>query len=160
AQTYIRLDEHSGFGAMMRMLIALRTGNTAAALAESNAVSQGGFRLADLVRVYLNHAPEAELRRAAADLEVEPRSSRDPETLYVNAAVLSFCGQAGAALRQLRKAIEGKYCSYPAMEKDPLFDPIRQRPDFAELRQAGIQCQQDFVARRQQVNATLQASRF
>jgi len=160
AQTYIRLDEHSGFGAMMRMLIALRTGNTATALAESNAVSQGGFRLADLVRVYLNHAPEAELRSAAADLEVEPRSSRDPETLYVNAAVLSFCGQGDAALRQLRKAIEGKYCSYPAIEKDPLFDPIRQRPDFAELRQAGIECQQDFVAHRQQVNATLQASRF
>ncbi|MGA7380534.1 MAG: hypothetical protein WBX03_06755 [Terriglobales bacterium] len=34
---------------------------------------------------------------------------------------------------QLRKAIKGNYCSYPAMDKDPLFDPIRQRPDFAEL---------------------------
>ncbi len=156
AQTYIRLDEHSGFGAMMRMLIALRTGNTVAALAESNAASQGGFRLADLARVYLDHAPEAELRRAAADLEVEPRSPRDPETLYVNAAVLSFCGQGDAALRQLRKAMEGKYCSYPAMEKDPLFDPIRQRPEFGELRRAGIACQQDFLTHRRKVDATVQ----
>jgi tetratricopeptide (TPR) repeat protein len=160
AQTYIRLDEHSGFGAMLRMLIALRTCNTAAVLAESNAVSQGGFRFADLARIYLNHAPEAELRRAAAELEVEPRSSRDPETLYVNAAVLSFCGQGDAALRQLRKAIKGRYCSYPAMAKDPLFDPIRQRSEFAELRQAAIQCQQSFLAHRQQVSATLQAGRF
>jgi tetratricopeptide (TPR) repeat protein len=160
AQTYIRLDEHSGFGAMLRMLIALRTGNTTVVLAESNAVSQGGFRFADLARMYLNHAPEAELRRAAAELEVEPRSSRDPETLYVNAAVLSFCGQGDAALRQLRKAIKGKYCSYPAMEKDPLFDPIRQRSEFAELRQAAIQCQQSFLTHRQQVSATLQASRY
>jgi len=153
AQTYIRLDEHSGFGAMLRMLIALRTGNTAAALAESSAVSQGGFRFADLAQMYLNHVPDADLRRAAAELEVEPRSSLDPETLYLNAAVLSFSRQEDAALRQLRKAIKGNYCSYPSVDNDPLFDPIRQRSEFAELRQAGIQCQQNFLAHRQQVNA-------
>jgi len=49
----------------------------------------------------------------AAALEVEPRSSLDPETLYSNAAVLSFCGQGDAALRQLRRAIQGNHCSYP-----------------------------------------------
>ena len=157
AQTYIRLDEHSGFGAMLRMTIALRTGNTAAALAESNATSQGGFRFADLARMYLTHAPEAELRRAAAELEVEPRSSLDPETVYLDAAVLSFCGQSAAALRQLRQAINGKYCSYPAMDKDPLFDPIRQRPEFAELRHAAIQCQQNFLTHRERVDAALAA---
>ena len=151
AQPYIRLDEHSGFGAMLRMMIALRTGNKPAALAESSAVSQGGFQFAELARMYLNHAPEAELRKAAAALEVEPRSARDPETLYVNAAVLSFSGQAGAALRQLRKAIQGNYCSYPAMDLDPLFDPIRQLPEFAALHQAAIHCQQNFLAHRTQV---------
>jgi tetratricopeptide (TPR) repeat protein len=151
AQTYLRLDEHSGFGAMLRMIIALRTGNRSAALAESNAVSQGGFEFAELARMYLNHAPEAELRTAAAALEVEPRSARDPETLYVNAAVLSFSGQSGAAVRQLRKAIQGNYCSYPAMDRDPLFDPIRQLPEFAAVHQAAIQCQQNFLAHRSQV---------
>lgn len=151
AQTYVRLDEHSGFGAMLRMMVALRTGNRPAALAESNAVSQGGFQFAELAQMYLNHVPEAELRKAAAALEAEPRSARDPETLYVNAAVLSFSGQAEAALRQLRKAIQGNYCSYPAMDQDPLFDPIRQRPEFAALHQAAVQCQQNFLAHRTQV---------
>jgi TolB-like protein len=160
AQSYIRLDEHSGFGAMLRMMIGLRTGNTAAALEESNAASQGGFRFADLVRIYLSHAPEAELRRAAAGLEVEPRSSRDPETLYFNAAVLSFCGQGDAALRQLRTAIKGNYCSYPAMDTDPLFDVIRQRPEFAGLRQAAIQCQEGFLAHRKRFATQAQASQF
>jgi DNA-binding winged helix-turn-helix (wHTH) protein/TolB-like protein len=159
AQTYIRLDEHSGFGAMLRMMIALRTGDSRTALAESNAAAQGGFRFAELAHMQLSHAPEAEIRRAAGELEAEPRSLRDPEMLYFNASVLSFCEQSDAALRQLRKAITGNYCSYPAMDKDPLFDPIRQRPEFAELRQAAIQCQQSFLAHRQQVDATLQASR-
>jgi hypothetical protein len=42
------------------------------------------------------------------------------------------------------------------MEKDPLFDPIRRRPEFGELRQAGIQCQQDFLAHRREVDARVQ----
>jgi hypothetical protein len=32
------------------------------------------------------------------------------------------------------------------MEKDPLFDPIRQRSQFGEMRQAAIQRQQNFLA--------------
>jgi DNA-binding winged helix-turn-helix (wHTH) protein/TolB-like protein len=151
AQPYIRLDERSGFGAMLRMMVALRTGNTAAALAESNAASSGGFRFADLARTHLSHAPEAELRRAAAALEVEP-AWHDGEMYYFDAVVLSFCGQSDAALRQLRKAIQGNYCSYPAMDKDPLFDPIRQRPEFTELRQSGVKCQESFLAHRRQVD--------
>jgi TolB-like protein len=160
ALRYIRLDENSGVGALLRMMIALRAGNTAAALAEAHAVSQTGYRFADLVRIYLNHGSEEELSKAAAEVEADPRYSRDAEELYRNAEALSFCGQSDAALRQLRKAIKGNYCSYPAMDKDPLFDPIRQRPDFAELRQAGIQCQQNFLAHRQQVDATVQARSF
>jgi DNA-binding winged helix-turn-helix (wHTH) protein/TolB-like protein len=161
ALRYIRLDENSGVGALLRMMIALRTGNTAAALAESNRVaSQTSYRLADLVRLYLGNASEVELSTAAAKVETDTNSSRDAEEVYRNAETLSLSGQHDAALRQLRKAIKGKYCSYPAMEKDPLFDPVRRRSEFRELRQAAIQCQQSFLAHREQVDATLKASRF
>jgi hypothetical protein len=115
-------------------------------------VSQNGFRFADLARSYLNHSPEAELSRAAAQLENDPKSARDPETLYVNAAVLSYSGQQDAAFRQLRKAIQGNYCSYLAMDKDPLFDGVRSQAAFAELRQAAVQCQQNFLIHREQVD--------
>lgn len=152
AQPYIRLEEHSGFAAMLRMTIALRSGNRTGALAESDAASQGGFRFASLARVCLKGTPEAELQKAAAEFEVEP-GWRDPEMFYFNAGILSFCGQSDAALRQLRKAITGNFCSYPAMDKDPLFDPIRQRAEFADLRHAGTQCQQNFLAHRRQVDA-------
>ena len=134
AQTYIRLDENSGVGALLRMIIALRTDNRAAALAETDAVSHTGYRLADVARIYLKHGTQADLRKAAAEVETDPHYLRDGEELYRNAEVLSYCQQTDAALRQLRKAIERSYCSYPAMDNDPSFDPIRQRPEFAELR--------------------------
>ena len=158
ARRYIRLDENSGFGAKLRMLIALRTGNAAEALADANWVSQTGYRFADVARLYLSHAPEAELKKAADELEVDPRSARDPEVLYLDAAVLSFSKQGHAAIRELRKAIKGNHCSYPAMDKDPLFETVRLWPEFADLRQAGMQCQSRFLQIREQVDAEVQAS--
>jgi hypothetical protein len=139
--------------------VALRTGNKEAVLAESNAALQLGFRNMDhfheLLRACVNHAPEAELSKAVAQLETDPVSQRDAELLYQNAETLGFCGQPDAALRQLRKAIQGNYCSYPAMEKDPQFDLIRHRTEFAELQQAGLKCQQSFQSHRQRLATAL-----
>ena len=160
AQKYINLDKSSGTAALMRMHIALRMRNTSAALAEANTAAQLGYRNAEarFAQVCLSHPREAELGQAVAEMEADPVSSYDSELLYLNAGVLSLCGQADAALRQLRKAIQGNYCSYPAMDKDPLFDSVRQFAGFAELRQAAIQCQQSFLDHRKQVTATLQAA--
>jgi len=160
AQRYIRLDENSGVGALLRMMIALRTGNTTAALTESNVVaSQTGYRLADLVRAYSSHAPKEELSRSAARVVADINTSRDAEEVYRNAEILSLCGQTDLALMQLRRAIQGNYCSYPAIDKDPLFESIRHYSQFAELRQASIQCQQNFLAHRRQVDAALTVSK-
>jgi DNA-binding winged helix-turn-helix (wHTH) protein/TolB-like protein len=157
AQKYIDLDKRSGFAALMRMEIALRTGNTSAALAEADTAAKLGYHRvnAELAQAFLGHAPAGELRKIISEMEADPVSSNDPELLYENATALAFCQQPEAALQQLSKAIEGNYCSYPAMDKDPLFDSIRQRPEFAALRQAAIQCQQRFQAHRQQVNPKL-----
>lgn len=132
----------------MRMRIALRTGNKQAVLAESDAALRLGFRKVDdqqaFLRACVNHAPDVEFGRAAAKFETDPVAEHDPELLYQNAEVLGFCGQADAALRQLRKAVDGGACSYPSLDKDPLFDTIRQRPEFLQLRQAAMQCQERF----------------
>lgn len=154
AQRFIDLDRASGFAALARMEIALRQGNKDAVMAEANTAIKLGYSYADakLARVCLSHPSEPELAKAVAELESDPVSSRDPELLFQNAEASAFCGQQDAALRELRKAVQGNYCSYPAMDKDPLFDSIRQRAEFAELRQAGIECQQNFTAHRAQVD--------
>lgn len=159
AQKFIRLDENSGVAATSRTFIALRTGNTAAVFAESSAMSKTGLHYGDLARSCLNHAPEAEISQTAAQVETDPRLSVDAEEMYRSAEVLSFCGFGDAALRQLGKAIAGNYCSYPAMDKDPLFEPLRHRPEFAESRQAGLKCQERFLAHREQVG-TAPAGQF
>jgi hypothetical protein len=34
------------------------------------------------------------------------------------------------------------------MDRDPLFDPIRRTPEFAEIRKMGMACQERFLAHR------------
>jgi tetratricopeptide (TPR) repeat protein len=155
AQPYISLDQ--SFGAWARLRIAMRKGNSAAVLNESNEALRSGFsRAGDLVTLFqscLNQLPEAEIRKTMARIESDPVAALDQEIPYQIAEDFAFCGRGDAALQQLRKAIQGNYCSYPAMDKDPVFDAIRRRPEYAELRAAGVQCQENFLAHRKQVDS-------
>lgn len=157
AETYLRLDEHSGVAALFRMIINLRSGNRSAALADSDAASRTGSVSAEFASLYLHQVPPSELKQAAVKVENDPKSSRDPEELFRNAEILSVAGQTDPALRELRKAIKGNYCSYPAVDNDPLFDPVRQRQEFAEIRQLAMECQQKFMAQRRQIDAAMNA---
>jgi hypothetical protein len=72
----------------------------------------------------------------------------DSEENYLSAGHLSYCGQTEAAASMLRRAIEGNYCSYPAMESDSLFTGVRAHPQYPDIRAAGRECQQRFLAAR------------
>jgi hypothetical protein len=76
------------------------------------------------------------------------RPSEDPEANYLAAAHLAYCGQSGAALDLLRRAITGHYCSNPAVDSDPLFASVRASPEFADIRAAATACQNTFLAQR------------
>jgi hypothetical protein len=74
------------------------------------------------------------------------RPSEDPEINYLFAGHLSYCGQADAALAMLRRAVDGGYCSYPAVDTDPFFARLRGTPEFASVRSRAIACHQAFRA--------------
>jgi hypothetical protein len=74
--------------------------------------------------------------------------------LVLNAVTLrlAFCGQEDTAVRLLKSAIDGNYCAYVALEKDPLLAPLRNTPVFSQLLSAAKQCQDTFLAGRTQVS--------
>ena len=73
----------------------------------------------------------------------------EPEANFFFSRALSYCGQADAALHLLKRAIEGNYCSFPAIDSDPFFASVRAKPEFAAIRAAGIACQKRFLTERQ-----------
>ena len=64
--------------------------------------------------------------------------------------------RACAALQLLKRAIQGNYCSYPAIDSDPFFASVRAEPEFADIRPAAIACQKGFLAERQRMQQTHQ----
>jgi len=90
--------------------------------------------------------PESRIKSLAAGVEIDD----DPEVNYFFAAHLAYCGQTNESLRLLKLAIDGNYCSYPAMDLDPFFAKMRTVPEFAKVRAAGIACHENFVANREQ----------
>ena len=86
---------------------------------------------------------DAPAQIAAMAATVKPDD--DPEVSYLFAGHLAYCGQTADAIRMLSHAIAGHYCSYPAIDRDPFFESVRSAPGFAEVRQAAMACQADFI---------------
>ena len=76
------------------------------------------------------------------------RPADDPEVNYFFAAHLAYCGMARASFDMLSRAVKGNYCSYPAMDVDPLFAGLRSEPEFKQIRLAAISCQKSFLEQR------------
>jgi DNA-binding winged helix-turn-helix (wHTH) protein/TolB-like protein/Tfp pilus assembly protein PilF len=81
------------------------------------------------------------LHRSADGLEllrvlerkIGERGVGDPEATYKIAQAYSILGDKTAALRILRNSVEGGFFSYPYLLADPLLDPLRKEPEFAEI---------------------------
>lgn len=154
AAKYINLDAKFPYS---RIAVQLRTQNTAPILPELTEAARSGFHAANIQLVFfracLNHAPRAELSKASQEVEHNGDWAHDGEPLFADAEFLAFCGEADGSIRELARSVRLGYCSYPAMDKDPVFDSVRQRQEFVEVRQAAIQCQESFESHRRLVGA-------
>jgi len=88
--------------------------------------------------------------RAARKIEAAALAQRDPEPRYFVGALLAYCGQKDAAVRLLKSAIEQNYCAYIALQSDPLLVKLRGTPEFSKLLSAAKECQNKFLAHRDQ----------
>jgi serine/threonine protein kinase len=93
-------------------------------------------------------APEvASLGRAVlADRLTDP----DPETRYIVAGDLLYCGQKDLAVQLLKSAIAGHYCAYAGLQNDSIWAKLRGTSEYAEVVAAAKQCQAGFLSERSQ----------
>ncbi len=81
----------------------------------------------------------------AKESEASFRGISFTDAWYFGAAMQAFVGKKDAAVRLLRAASEHSLCVYPSVDRDPLFDKIRDSAEFKAVRQTGIECQKKFV---------------
>ncbi len=109
------------------------------------------FYQACLERPASQPSPSAESDRLAREVEPSLENNPDPENRYLDAGDLAFCGEKDMALRLLKSAIEGHYCSYEALQKDTLLVAIRSTPEYSQLLSAAKKCQDDFLLERAKI---------
>ncbi|HKV61638.1 MAG TPA: winged helix-turn-helix domain-containing protein [Candidatus Acidoferrum sp.] len=154
AKDFIRKDLSSEWSKAHALEVLLREGK----IEEALRISAPQIPHWDSYKMLLacaRHEPEAQIKTLAAGAEIDD----DPEVNYFFAGHLAYCGQTSESLRLLKLAINGNYCSYPAMDLDPFFDKIRSAPGFAEVRAAGMVCHENFVANREQDHKTVTSQR-
>ncbi len=142
ARDYLRLDAGSGWARVREGNILMREGKIEAAAA---AFREENPELSTLI---LKSGAAADRDRITAILEARSVADRDPENKFYRSGLLAFSGYRDAALRLLRKAVEGNYLGYPSMDNNSLFDSIRKTPEFAAIRAEAIRRQKAFLARR------------
>ena len=69
----------------------------------------------------------------------------DADAWYFGAAMFAFVGKEEPAARLLHAASARNFCVYPSVDRDPLFDKIRQSEKFKAARQEGIACYEKFA---------------
>ena len=145
ALEFARLDAGSEWSAGVVAEIFLRQGKLAEALAIS--VNTPRRRI---LSDWAIHAPDAQIDADVAKLlQVRPGRG-DGEPLFLNAGVLTYCNRADVALDFMRRAVERNYCSYPAMDSDPLLAPARRLPGYAAVHAAAVACHARFLRERDQ----------
>ncbi|MHB8653479.1 MAG: protein kinase domain-containing protein [Terriglobia bacterium] len=144
ARDYVRLDAGSEWSNRTAGNILVRQGKLDEALKSYNSHLATPTTPPSLIVAFLEHRPTSEIAALARQEEARAMANRDPQPKYLRAATTAFTGQRDIALRLLRHAVEQNYCSYPAMDNDTLFANVRNTPEFASIRAAGIECQKKF----------------
>jgi len=146
AMEYNALDAGSQFSKRDEVIILLRQGRNVEALEKLRTITDDGrYRLA---QACIEKRPSSEIDELSKG--VLGFALSDPEVRYTTAEIEAFCGRNQVALGLLRQAVQGRFCSYPALDSDPLFSSLRHTAEFQEIRVAAIDCQNKFVAFRNQ----------
>jgi DNA-binding winged helix-turn-helix (wHTH) protein/TolB-like protein len=143
ARSLLRANLSSEWSRAHAIDVYLRAGNLEEVL-KVPAPQVPGWESYQMVLACARQAPASEVHALAAKV----RSDDDPEVDYFFAGQLAFCGQTNAAIRMLKLSIDRNYCSFPAMDKDPLFDRLRDVPEFKKVRATAMLCHESFLANR------------
>jgi hypothetical protein len=146
AREYVQLDAGSEWANWVTAFILLQEGKLKEACDAVKKIPATARYRRDLAEAVLGLRPPAELDRLAQEDTTSLAAGDDPENSYYQGSLLAYGGKKDAAVHMLRLAIEQNYCSYSALENDPLLSKLRATSEFADLLEAARLCQQSVLA--------------
>jgi eukaryotic-like serine/threonine-protein kinase len=148
AMDFVRLDAGSEWAASMTTFILLGQGRLEEARETAKKMSTEAYNRRALAEACLQLRPPSETDTIIQEAARSALAETDSEPRYYVGGVLAFCGKKDAALRLLRSAIEQNYCSYSALQSDPIMAKLRGTPEFNQLLSEARKCQEKLLAER------------
>jgi DNA-binding winged helix-turn-helix (wHTH) protein/tetratricopeptide (TPR) repeat protein len=139
---FLKLDEGSYFVHWGMVLYYLRLNDSAAALHVTRQAAPEPTR--DLMEPCLEGKRGPALDAAVAAFLKHWDGTPDPETPYAVAPMLAYCGRPQDALRYLEDAVNRQFCSFPAVDLDPIWKPLHDDPGFQRIRLKAKACNERF----------------
>ncbi len=139
---FLMLDEGSYFVQWGTVLFHLRQDNRNAALQVVRQAADEPTR--QLMEPCLAGASGAALDAQAAAFVTYWKRQGDPENYYSVAPMLAYCGRSQEALHMVELAVDGNYCSYPALDVDTIWAGMRNDPEFQRIRIKAMACHDSF----------------
>lgn len=139
---FVMLDEGSYFSQWVEVLYLLRLDDRDAALHITRQAADEPTRR--LMQPCLEGQRGEVLDDAAAQFAQHWERSGDPEAPYAVAPMLLYCGYPKDALRLVERAVDGSFCSYPALDQDPIWSGLRSDAEFQRIRVKAMACHDRF----------------
>ncbi len=139
---YLMLDEGSYFVHWGTVLYHMRRGDPAAALRVARQAADEPTRR--LMEPCLEGVRDRALDGPVAEFVQRWEPVKDPESKYALAPMLLYCGRPRDALRFLELAVDHGFCSYPGLDLDPIWAPLRDDPEFQRIRVMGMACHEKY----------------
>jgi serine/threonine protein kinase len=133
----------SDFGSFMLGHILLREKRIDEALPHLQPVSAGETYA--LVRECRPDATTSKCEEMAKRSEASFVAIPDANAWYFGATMFAWAIKEKPALRLLDAAAKHNFCTYPSLDLDPMFDPIRTSPAFLAARNTAISCRDKFA---------------
>lgn len=140
--SFLSLDEGSYFVQWGTVLYHLRQNDRSAALHVTQQAADDPTRR--LMEPCLEGARGAALDDAVAAFFTYWQRQGDPESYYAVAPILAYCGRPQHTLRFLERAVDGNFCSFPALDLDPMWTELRAEPEFQRIRSKARACNDRF----------------
>ena len=153
AMEFVNLDAGSEWAARQKTFILLGQGKVDEARKSAQRMGTSSPLMdRDVLQACLDPEKAATLSTVAQKSEAAALATVDPEPRYFMGAVLAYCGQNEGALRLLRSSTARNYCSYQALQTDPLLVKLRGTNEFNELLSGAKECQNRFLAERSRMS--------
>lgn len=147
ALDFLELRSGTAWAENTRMHILLHKQAVDDALAVARKLAPDPAWPARMVAAFLEGRSRSEIARLAEEyVKTNIRVVRDPESSYLDGALMAHCGEVERAVAMIRSAIRGGYFCYRNLQRDPLIGNIRGLAEFSLLLEEARAGHESFVS--------------